>query len=369
MTRQVLIVTVLLLSLEPLNSRPQQTFFSNKHQDFSFPNQGFFNGKNQASSQGFFNGRNQVSSQTKKLRSGPSQPVSGAFFSRVAGPSSGDIAEQTRTQMDSLKNTIIFLARKPEAAPILEKVFAGRNNNTCITNIEEAIEAIETTTKLVENAGNEMNLLVEYVQEFPKVKNMSNVVRQSAKIIGLLDVLIPKLSPPSRTCIPSSTDDLLSMRNLESLLIDLSTKDDLYYTPQVRQVLNNSAGILSKATTFLEKESHFTLKHFCSNDVGHGKDFITAVSNLMGDLADLYTELEGDIAAEDIRKQQVFTKKLLTKIDKIGDLAPVNLHCDIPGSFERVAESMEDLAGLMDDIGLENLCRQLDLEPQDCKPF
>ena len=205
MTRQVLIVTVLLLALNSTNSRPHETFLSNKHQDFSFQNQGFFNGRNQASSQ------------AKKLRSGPIQPASGAFFSRVAGPDSGDIIEQTRSQMDSLKNTIIFLARKPEAAPILEKVFAGRNNNICITNMEEAIEALDTVATIVDNAGSEMK----------QIQNMSDVVRQSAKIIGLLDVLIPKLSPPSSACTASSTDDFLSMCNLGSLLLDLSTKDDL----------------------------------------------------------------------------------------------------------------------------------------------
>ena len=60
---------------------------------------------------------------------------------------------------------------------------------------------------------------------------------------------------------------------------------------------------------------------------------------------------------------------LQTKIDKLGDLEPVSLYCDEPGSFKTVAEDMDDLAGLMDDIGLENLCRQLDLEPKDCTPF
>merc|ERR1719431_1626733 len=110
MARQVLIVTVLLLSLYSSDSRPQQT-----------------------------------------------------FFDRVAGPGAGDIIVQTRTQMDSLKNTIIFLTNKPDAAPILEKVFAGRNDNTCITNIREAIEAIETTPKMVENAGSEIKLIVQYV--------------------------------------------------------------------------------------------------------------------------------------------------------------------------------------------------------------
>ena len=47
----------------------------------------------------------------------------------------------------------------------------------------------------------------------------------------------------------------------------------------------------------------------------------------------------------------------------------MSLYCDNPGSFKRVAESMEDIAGLMDDIGLENLCTQLDLEPEDCTAF
>merc|ERR1712217_112041 len=138
--------------------------------------------------------------------------------------------------------------------------------------------------------------MVEYVQEFSQIQNisMSKVVRQSAKIIRLLDTLIPKLSSSSSACKPSSAEDLLSMRNLKSLLIDLSTKDDLYYTPQVRQTLTNAAEILSKATTFLEKESHFTFEHFCTEDLDHNKDFIGAVSNMMGDLADLYTE-QGEI--------------------------------------------------------------------------
>ena len=58
-----------------------------------------------------------------------------------------------------------------------------------------------------------------------------------------------------------------------------------------------------------------------------------------------------------------------TKIDKLGAVDPVSLDCSTPGAFKIVAEDMEDLAGLMDDIGLENLCRQLDQKPEDCTPF
>ena len=159
MARQILVITILLICLYRSDSRPQ-SFFSEFNQAFS--------------NQGFSNGAIKSPNPTRQSFSRPNQPSArrGPSLS-VFVPGSGDIIEQTRTQMDSLKNTITFLARKPEAAPMIEKVFAGRSNNMCFTNIEEAITAIETITKQVENAGTEIKLLLESVQEFSKIQNMS----------------------------------------------------------------------------------------------------------------------------------------------------------------------------------------------------
>ena len=74
----------------------------------------------------------------------------------------GDIIEQTRTQAESLKTTLRSLTNKPEAATILKKVFSGKNGG-CITNMDEAIKAIETGTRLVENGGTEIKQLVQLV--------------------------------------------------------------------------------------------------------------------------------------------------------------------------------------------------------------
>ena len=155
---------------------------------------------------------------------------------------------------------------------------------------------------------------MEKVQEFANVVSMSKAFRQASKIIPLLDVLIPKISPTSSTCKPPNADVLYSMHDLESLLIDLSSIADLYYNPQVRQSLHNSANIISKATAFLDKESHFNFENFCTKNNKYNKEFLTAVSNMMSDLADLYADLGGDIAAEEIRKQEDFTKKMMVRI-------------------------------------------------------
>ena len=59
------------------------------------------------------------------------------------------------------------MARNPRAAEILNKVFADKNN-VCFNNMDEAVEAIETSTKLFENAGTEMKQLIKNVKEFEK---------------------------------------------------------------------------------------------------------------------------------------------------------------------------------------------------------
>ena len=108
--------------------------------------------------------------------------------------------------------------------------------------------------------------------------------------IGLLDYLIPKLSLPFSACKSSSADYLLSGHNLGYFLIDLSTKNDLYYTPEVRQILHVCQDSL-QSYNFPGKGVLITFDLFCTKDIGHNKDFITADSNMMGDLSDLYTDL------------------------------------------------------------------------------
>ena len=77
------------------------------------------------------------------------------------------------------------------------------------------------------------------------------------------------------------------MRNLGPLLIGLSSYDDLYYNPQVKQNLHNSANIIYKVTIYLAKEFYFKFENFCTKDRKFNKAVLPAVSNMMRDLADL----------------------------------------------------------------------------------
>ena len=219
-------------------------------------------------------------------------------------PGSGDIIQQTRTQANSLKSTLTSLTSKPEAAPILRQVFNGKKRR-CFKNMDEAIQAIETSTQLFENADTEIKQLVQTVQKLQKTSNTPTAVRDTAKIIRLLDVIIPKITPSTSVCTSDSSNVFDSMLSLAGLLDELSSKDDLYFSTQKRQSLKTSAKIVSKVTT------HFKFDHFCTTDKEYNTEFITAIGKMMSDLADLYTDLGGFVAANGLREQEDFTNKVV----------------------------------------------------------
>jgi hypothetical protein len=183
-----------------------------------------------------------------------------------------------------------------------------------MNSVEEAIQAIEASTKLVENAGTEIKQLIQTVQVFEKITDTPTAVRETANILRLLDVLLPKITPATLSvCGPSSGDEFGSLRSVGVLVDELSSKTDLYVSLQKKQNLKNSAMIISEVTNFLTqvKKSFSKFDQFCTRDKKYNNEAITAIGEMMTDLADLYRVLGGLTAADEISKQGDFTKKVV----------------------------------------------------------
>jgi hypothetical protein len=224
-----------------------------------------------------------------------------------------NIIEQTRTQAESLKKDLRSMASNPRAAQILNKVFADKNN-VCINSMEEAIEAIETSTKLFENGATEIKQLVGSVKVFENLEDTPTAVRETAKILRLLDVLIPKISPDTTsTCRSTSADTFGSLQSLGNLVEELSSRNDIYFSTQKRQSLKSSAKIVTRVTNFLSqlKNTFSKFDRICTGNKEYNIEVITAMGDMMTGLADLYRELGGNTAAQDISKQGDFTKKVV----------------------------------------------------------
>merc|ERR1711892_1347249 len=231
---------------------------------------------------------------------------------------SSDIVQETRAQANSLKNTLRSLSSIPGATKIVNKVI-NDINNVCLNNIEEAIEAIDTGATIVENAGPEIKKLIKTVEAFQKLTDTPSVVLEAANILRLLETLIPKLAPANpKVCGASNAQAFGSLRGLAVLVDELSSNTKITGL-QTRQELKTTAKTIS------------------------------------GGISD----------AEEIRKQGDFTNKVVANINKLGSLELGSLECNKTGSFEVAAETLEDLAKLIDDVGIESLCNQLDLDV-DC---
>ena len=231
---------------------------------------------------------------------------------------SDDIVQQTRTQAESLKKDLRSMASNPRAAQILIRVFADKNN-VCINSMDDAIEAIETSAKLVENAGTEIKQLVEIIKVFEKSIDTPKAVRETANILRLLDTLIPKITPATTTCRSSSSDVFGSLKSLGVLVNELASKDDIFFSIQKKQSLKSSADIVFKVTNFLTKlkKSFSKFEQFCTKNKDYNIEVITAMGDMMTDLADLYRAVGGTTAAEEISKQGDFTKKVVVSTDDI----------------------------------------------------
>merc|ERR1712123_518583 len=218
---------------------------------------------------------------------------------------------------------------------------------------------------LFENAGSEIKQLINAINVFEKDINTPAAVRETAKIIRLLDVLIPKLTPDTfSNCNPSSSNVFGSLHSLADLVDELSSEDDIYFSIQKRQSLKSSAKIVIKVTDFLSKLTNkfSRFDRFCTSDKSYNIEVISELSEIIADLTNLYRDLDGHDAAFEISKQGDFTRRVVANLKQLGDLELISLDCNKAGSFQGIANAVEDLAGLIEEVGLDNLCNQLNLD-------
>ena len=55
------------------------------------------------------------------------------------------------------------------------------------------------------------------------------------------------------------------------------------------------------------------------------------------------------------------------RINNLGYLDMAGVDCNTPGSSQLVANTLDELAGIIEDVGMANLCKQLGVDAEDCR--
>ena len=309
-----------------------------------------------------------------------------------------NIVTQTRSLADSVRTTLRQLAADPNSALIVDRIIR-ENYSSCITSLEEGIASIETATAQLERAGPEVRALVTKVKAFVDLTQPEEFVRNAAEILRLLGPLVTRFRPVNPNSCRASPRS-----SLGELLNELSNSPQLFLSPQGRAQLKQSASIISAVTSFLT-QLRSTLTRFeniCTADKQGTLDYINAMGDIMVNLADLFDSVGGSaMTGENLRKGQAFVAQITVsyrfkecytmieplrsklsaiqhflfidaqkvfssimffpqaELSKIDNLGLGDLDCNSPGDLTKAANTLEEVATLIDEIGLENLQQQL----------
>merc|ERR1712018_243610 len=204
--------------------------------------------------------------------------------------------------------------------------------------------------------------LIAKVNSIGALTDPATVVRAVADILRIVEPVVNNIAPENPVICAASPDQAFgSLRSLAVLVDELSFTNQLALTLEGRQQLKDSASTISAVTTFLgQLRSTFSrFQQICTPDRQYNIQAISAVGDLMVSLADLFGTLGGVTKGEQIRKGKQYVNKVVAQLNKIDNLGLGELDCTRPGDFSVAASTMEDLAAIIDEVGIEALEQQL----------
>jgi len=324
----------------------------------SYPTYTKYNSQNNLSNQGY---------QRNTYNLGGRNYVQGRLSSRFSStnPASnlptGDIIADTRTLSDKVQATLKNLAADPTSAVIVNRIINDKDN-ICLKNLDEGIAGIETATKLLENAGDDIKTLIKKVESIKSLTDPATVVRSVADILRLVEPVVNMIAPESPVICSASPDEAFgSLRSLAILVDELAYTTKLDLSVEGRRQLKDSASTISAVTTFLTqlRSTFSTFEEICTEDSKYNIEAIGAVGDLIINLADLFGTLGGVEQGEQIRRGKEFVNKIVAQLNKIESLGLGTTDCSTPGDFSIAASTMEDLATIIDEVGISKLQKEL----------
>ena len=226
--------------------------------------------------------------------------------------SDSNLGFQTRTMSQTLVGALRALSYNPGAVETFESIFA--DESICLNNIEELIQATEEGTRLVELAEGDLLTLKSRVESMIALGEDGDeeaVVREIASILRALDPLVKKIEPNSITVCNGSPDSVVnSLLSLTSVIKQLSTEPQV--DAEVRETFSQFSDVVSKVTSLVGQLRDQTkeFQNFCAGDKESSAQAVTALGDIIRNLADMTSQFQNEQSAEHIQKGNELTEKI-----------------------------------------------------------
>jgi len=238
----------------------------------------------------------------------------------LSSSSSSSVVQQTEDLAEILTSILRDLSNNPASAATVDNIIKD-NYNPCLTSLEGSLQSIETAVTLVKTTGPEIEVLTDKFNSFTKLKDPAIIVRETGAMLRLLKPLAEK----SKVVSEENCEGFGSLRSLAVLVTEIADKPELSLKYGVKSQLRQSA----------------------------------AIGDLMENLANMYSSL-GDIkTGEKIRYGKVYIDGVTAELAKLDLVGLGNSDCTNNGDIRAAAAILDDLATLIEDVGLDALSEQL----------
>ena len=264
-----------------------------------------------------------------------------------------NVVQDTRQAVDNTKVILEALKDDSISSPYLYQILASSD---CIENINDALFAVEASAQLVESVEPELLYLAGKFKQLEGEKDVLKQTKASAKILLILGDLVPALTSAriSRKCDSSPETRIASLTDLAAVL-ELIAADTAAAGP--REAIQFSAGQVARLASFLNKlVSIETPGNLCQQE-DYQTVIYDTIENIMTELAEFMAEYNEERAAAITTKAAQF-RQLAASFEDLGMEQP----CGTFDSYASLASALDDLAVIMQEVGLDTLARELELD-------
>merc|ERR1711937_541282 len=292
------------------------------------------------------------------------QPIlSSSPYEKPPALTSGTIVWQTRQLAEYVKLTLRQLSQDGLASPYINRILSA---SECLTSIEDAIVSIDASVRLLEDAEPEVLRLVDTVEAMQSYTDTETIVRVSADIVRQLGKLVPKLAPKNpQLCSSTPEVSFAVIRLVSGVLEDISADRSIQLTSSGRNELKTSAQVVNGVVNFIQQLG-VTFDSFnkesCVADKNTNSQAISAIGDMMLSLGDMFQSFGGNKEAEDVRNKAAWVKDTVAAINKSSLVDVGSLDCNRPGDTSLAAQTLDDIADLIAEVGIEQLAKQLGVE-------
>merc|ERR1712106_1108750 len=177
---------------------------------------------------------------------------------------------------------------------------------------------------------------------------------------------VPKLAPANPKGCGSSPAVSFTVMNIVASVLDEITKDgNIRLSHSGRQELQTSATIVRGIVSFI-KQLGATFNGFdkekCVSDKDTNVSAISAIGEMLYSLGNMFESFGGNSEAKQVRDRAAYVQNIVAAIQKSSLFDVGTLDCSRPGDTSLAAQTLDDVADLIAEVGLEQLAKQLGVE-------